>query len=74
MNLLLLISSSIFIVIVSLMDKVMSATLKHQQHGNPRVAVIGAGAAGLSSARVLSRNGISPVVLESSEYLSSRVT
>lgn len=68
MNLLLLISSSIFIVIVSSMDKVMSATLKHQQHGSPRVAVIGAGAAGLSSARVLSRNGISPVVLESKDY------
>lgn len=54
------------VVVVASMDKVMSATLKQQQPA--KVAIIGAGAAGLSSARVLSREGLKPTVLESRDY------
>jgi thioredoxin reductase len=44
------------------MERVLSATMKQQQ---PKVAIIGAGAAGLCTARVLSRElGLKPTVLE----------
>eukprot|EP00980_Cylindrotheca_fusiformis_P027839 scaffold22560_cov135-Cylindrotheca_fusiformis.AAC.50 len=47
------------------MEGVMSATLKQKQ---PKVAIIGAGAAGLCTARVLSRDlGLKPTVLEARE-------
>jgi thioredoxin reductase len=42
-------------------------TTSSSSSSSPRIAVIGAGAAGLSAARVLSRGGINPVVLDKEE-------
>eukprot|EP00339_Tiarina_fusa_P009715 CAMPEP_0117029412 /NCGR_PEP_ID=MMETSP0472-20121206/21297_1 /TAXON_ID=693140 ORGANISM="Tiarina fusus, Strain LIS" /NCGR_SAMPLE_ID=MMETSP0472 /ASSEMBLY_ACC=CAM_ASM_000603 /LENGTH=448 /DNA_ID=CAMNT_0004737165 /DNA_START=166 /DNA_END=1512 /DNA_ORIENTATION=+ len=42
-------------------------TTSSSSSASPRIAVIGAGAAGLSTARILSKGGIDPVVLEKEE-------
>lgn len=48
------------------MERVVSLTLKQEK---PKIAIIGAGAAGLCTARVLSRDlGVDPTVLEAKSY------
>ena len=60
-------SLQLFLVIVVVVVVLMTNTA-HQVNAL-RVAVIGGGAAGLSAARVLSRNGVTPVVLEKDEQV-----